>query len=275
MLSIVEKSTIISYCKNNEGKNNKNKVEFKMIPYERQKAIITLLADKDLVKIDELHKDLPNISMSTLRRDLKALESSGDIEYLVGGAIKATVTSGELPMSKKSSLHEAEKKIIATRAADEVCDNESVYIDSGSNNALLLNQLLDRNITIYTTNTIIFNINWKFKASVILLGGRYDPEISSLSGTLTENNLSDLYFDRAFLGVNGVDDEKGITTPSIAEATKKRLIKSNAKRTYLLCDSSKFHRVSSVRAFDLKDVILISDKNDTKLSKHVPILLPE
>mgnify|MGYP003365346943 CR=1 FL=1 len=275
MLSIVEKSTIISYCKNNEGKNNKNKVEFKMIPYERQKAIITLLADKDLVKIDELHKDLPNISMSTLRRDLKALESSGDIEYLVGGAIKATVTSGELPMSKKSSLHEAEKKIIATRAADEVCDNESVYIDSGSNNALLLNQLLDRNITIYTTNTIIFNINWKFKASVILLGGRYDPEISSLSGTLTENNLSDLYFDRAFLGVNGVDDEKGITTPNIAEATKKRLIKSNAKRTYLLCDSSKFHRVSSVRAFDLKDVILISDKNDTKLSKHVPILLPE
>ncbi|HBO46797.1 MULTISPECIES: DeoR/GlpR family DNA-binding transcription regulator [Pediococcus] len=246
-----------------------------MIPYERQKAIITLLADKDLVKIDELHKDLPNISMSTLRRDLKALESSGDIEYLVGGAIKATVTSGELPMSKKSSLHEAEKKIIATRAADEVCDNESVYIDSGSNNALLLNQLLDRNITIYTTNTIIFNINWKFKASVILLGGRYDPEISSLSGTLTENNLSDLYFDRAFLGVNGVDDEKGITTPNIAEATKKRLIKSNAKRTYLLCDSSKFHRVSSVRAFDLKDVILISDKNDTKLSKHVPILLPE
>lgn len=140
---------------------------------------------------------------------------------------------------------------------------------------MLLNQLLDRDITIYTTNTTVFNITRKIKATIILLGGRYNPSISSLSGTLTENNLIGLYFDRAFLGVNGVDDVKGVTTPNIDEATKKRLIRKNAKQTYLLCDSSKFHRVSSVRAFDLKNVILISDKKDAKISKYVPILLSE
>jgi len=246
-----------------------------MIPYERQKKIIRLIAGKDLVKIDELQVQLPNISISTLRRDLKALETNGNIEYLVGGAIKATATTSELPMSEKATLHEEQKKQIAVRAANEVCDNESVYIDSGSNSSLLLNQLLDRDITIYTTNTTVFNITRKIKATIILLGGRYNPSISSLSGTLTENNLIGLYFDRAFLGVNGVDDVKGVTTPNIDEATKKRLIRKNAKQTYLLCDSSKFHRVSSVRAFDLKDVILISDKKDAKISKYVPILLSE
>ncbi|MCV3327758.1 DeoR/GlpR family DNA-binding transcription regulator [Pediococcus ethanolidurans] len=246
-----------------------------MIPYERQRKIIHLITNKDLVKIDELHADLPNISMSTLRRDLKALEASGQIEYLIGGAIKSTDTTGEIPMAEKTKLHEKTKKLIANRAVNEIKDHESIYIDSGSNNSLLLNQLLDRNITIYTTNTTVFNITREIKASVILLGGLYNPAISSLSGTLTENNLRDLYFDRAFLGVNGVDDKKGVTTPNIAEATKKRLIKVNAKQTYLLCDSSKFHHISSVRAFDLKDVILISDKTDAKISKYVPILLPD
>lgn len=246
-----------------------------MIPYERQKKIVRLLADKDLVKIDELQTQLPNISISTLRRDLKTLETNGKIEYLVGGAIKAVMTTSELSMSQKTMLHDEQKQLIAVRAAKEVCDNESIYIDSGSTSSLLLNQLLDRDITIYTTNTTIFNISGEIKATVILLGGHYNPKISSLSGTLTENNLSDLYFDRAFLGVNGVDDEKGVTTPNISEATKKRLIRTNAKQTYLLCDSSKFHRISSVRAFDLENVILVSDKGDAVISKLVPILLPE
>lgn len=81
-----------------------------MIPYERQKKIIRLIAGKDLVKIDELQVQLPNISISTLRRDLKALETNGNIEYLVGGAIKATATTSELPMSEKATLHEEQKK---------------------------------------------------------------------------------------------------------------------------------------------------------------------
>ncbi|MFX3616462.1 MAG: glucose PTS transporter subunit IIA [Sporolactobacillus sp.] len=245
-----------------------------MIPYERQKEIVRLLINKDIIKIDELQTHLPNISMSTLRRDLKALESDGKIEYLVGGAVKAVTPTGELPMSKKTMLHSKKKEQIADRAAEEVREGESIYIDSGSNSALLLTRLLDKPITIYTTNTMIFNITRHVEAIVVLLGGRYNGAISSLSGTLTENNLRDLYFDKAFLGVNGVDGEKGVTTPNIAEATKKRLIKSNAKKTYLLCDSSKFHRNSTVRAFDLEDVILISDKDDATLSKHVPILVP-
>lgn len=246
-----------------------------MIPYERQKKIIRILADKDLVKIDELQTQLPNISISTLRRDLKSLEANGKIEYLVGGAIKASMTTSELPMSQKTMLHDEQKKLIAVRAANEVTDYESIYIDSGSTSALLINCLLDRDITIYTTNTAVLNIAGDINATIIVLGGRYNSRISSLSGTLTENNLSGLYFDRAFLGVNGIDDERGVTTPDIAEATKKRLIKSNAKQTYLLCDSSKFHKISAVRAFDLNDVVLISDKNDTAISKLVTILLPD
>ncbi|MFC6181806.1 DeoR/GlpR family DNA-binding transcription regulator [Lactiplantibacillus daowaiensis] len=246
-----------------------------MIPYERQERILQFLTDKDLVKIDEIHAQLPEFSLSTLRRDLKSLESNGKIEYLIGGGVKAIASIGEIPMTKKTALHSTEKQVIAERAAGLVQDGESVYIDSGSNGTLLLKRLLDRPVTIYTTNTTIFSVNTPIQAKVMMLGGQYIPSISSLSGTLTENTLRDLYFDRAFLGVNGVDDQNGVTTPNIAEATKKRLIKKNSKQTYLLCDSSKFHRTATVRAFDLDGVTLISDKSDHDLGQLVPILIPE
>jgi DeoR family fructose operon transcriptional repressor len=246
-----------------------------MIPYERQEKIIRLLANKDLVKIDQLRDSFPGVSLSTLRRDLKTLEKDGRIEYLNGGGIKSAPGTDELPMAEKASLHAEEKQIIAARAANEVLDGESIYIDSGSNSALLLERLLSRHITIYTTNTAVFSVTKELVATVFILGGRYTPEISSISGTLTENNLRDLYFDRAFLGVNGIDDVNGVTTPNISEATKKRLIRANSKKTYLLCDHSKFHRTSTVRAFDLEDVVVISDATDPLISKQVPILLPE
>ena len=47
---------------------------------------------------------------------------------------------------------------------------------------------------------------------------------------------------------------------------------SVSDQIYLVCDSSKFHKLSNVKAFDLDDVIVISDKNDTKLNKKVSII---
>lgn len=246
-----------------------------MIPYERQEKIIRLLTNKDLVKIDQLQESFPGVSISTLRRDLKTLEKDRRIEYLNGGGIKSAPGTGELPMAKKALLHADEKQAIAVRAASEALDGESIYIDSGSNSALLLERLLHRHLTIYTTNTAVFTVTKEIVATVVILGGRYTPEISSISGTLTENNLRDLYFDRAFLGVNGIDDVNGVTTPTISEATKKRLIRASAKKTYLLCDHSKFHRTSTVRSFDLEGVIVVSDQTDPLIGKQVPILLPE
>ena len=56
-----------------------------MIPYERHKLILENLANVELLKIDELQELLPNVSISTLRRDLKEMEREGRIELLSGG----------------------------------------------------------------------------------------------------------------------------------------------------------------------------------------------
>ncbi|MDU2585198.1 MAG: DeoR family transcriptional regulator, partial [Anaerococcus prevotii] len=80
-----------------------------MIPYERQKKIIELLEDQELLKFEELKEQFDNISESTLRRDLKALEGKNRIEYLSGGAIKRRTAVGEIPIETRTAFNNKEK----------------------------------------------------------------------------------------------------------------------------------------------------------------------
>ena len=59
---------------------------------------------------------------------------------------------------------------------------------------------------------------------------------------MTESILRDLYFDKAFIGTNAIDEDRGVMTPSYVEAAKKRIVRENSNKAYVLCDSSKFHQ---------------------------------
>ncbi|MGT2785825.1 DeoR/GlpR family DNA-binding transcription regulator [Streptococcus merionis] len=247
-----------------------------MIPYERQQKILELLKDTDILKIEELQKHFPTISDSTLRRDLKELEKKRKIDYLSGGAIKAVSTTGEIPISQRNTLHSQEKDILAELAAQFVQAGDVIYLDSGSSCTSLFRRIMSKRITVYTTNTDIFSvITEENQAEIIVLGGQFNALISSISGPLTEENLKNIYFTKSFLGVNGIDEKYGVTTPTLVEANKKRLVKEHSDHVYLLSDSSKFHNLSNVKAFDLKDVTVISDRYDEKLGKVVSLICPE
>ena len=224
-----------------------------MIPYERQKKILSIIEENELVKIDELQKIFDGVSVSTLRRDLKELEKNRKIESFSGGAFKKISTIGEIPISTKNTLESEKKEKIARMASELIVDGDTIYLDSGSTCTMILKYIIGKKITIYTTNTDVFSINENVIADIFVLGGRYNPITSSLTGPFTEDTL-------------------GVTTPTIEEATKKRMVKRHSDQIYLVCDSSKFHKLSNVKAFDLDDVIVISDKNDTKLNEKVSII---
>ena len=243
-----------------------------MIPYERQEKIVEILNQKELLRIDELQKYIPEISISTLRRDLKELEKKNKVHLLAGGAVKLMSSTTELPVSAKTNLQKKEKDYIAQVAAKQINDGDTIYLDSGSTCSALLREIVTKKIHIITTNTDALTLSGDFSCDITLLGGAFNPIISSLSGPLTEENIKKYIFDKAFLGANGIDLKFGITTPDYIEASKKIAVLGQTRVPYLLCDSSKFHKVSTVKAFDLKDVTLISDKSDKKLAKEMKII---
>lgn len=246
-----------------------------MIPYERQEKILEALNSEDIIKIEKLLKILPAVSISTLRRDLKELEKAGRVELLAGGAVKICSTTSEMPISTKTTLHAEEKEIIADLAAALIHEGDVIYLDSGSTCTTLLNKIINRKITIITTNTSVFNIQHEMEAEIILLGGRYNPIISSLNGPLTDDNIKKFNIQKAFLGANGVHPEKGISTPNLVEANKKREILKNSSKAYLLCDSSKFRKVSAVKAFSLEKVTVISEIYDEKIGEVTNFIFSE
>lgn len=243
-----------------------------MIPYERQRKIMNILDKEELVKIEELQKIFSDISSSTLRRDLKELEKNRKIESLPGGAVKKRSTIGEIPISTKNTLQSDKKEKIAKIAAKLIEDGDTIYVDSGSTCTAILRYIIGKRITIYTTNTDIVSLKEDVRAEIFLLGGKYNPITSSLNGPFTDNLLRDLYFNKAFLGANGIDEKLGVTTPTIEETTKKRAVKSHSDQVYLVCDSTKFHKLSNVKAFDLNDVVIISDDDDIKIREKASII---
>lgn len=246
-----------------------------MIPYERQQLVLQHLSESDLLKIEDLQELLPDTSVSTLRRDLKELEKQGRVEMLAGGAVRLNAVSHELGVMVTGALHAAEKERMAQRALEEVSDGDTVYLDSGTSCTALLRHLIDRDVTIYTANGSACYITGDMRAQVIIIGGAYNPRTLSMTGPITEGILKDLYFDKAFLGVNAVSIDRGVTNPSHDEAIKKQLVKENSNRTYILCDSSKFHRVSNVRVFGLDGLSIISEIGDDQLGRYVEILTPD
>ena len=245
-----------------------------MLPIERQNQILKILENKNLSKLDELHKQIPNVSISTLRRDIKTLEDEGKIEYLFGGAVRLSNGSGEVEFTKKEHKYQKEKKQIAALAGQEIQDSNAIYVDSGTTCTLLLDKIKNKRITIYTTNTQVCHIVGNFKAKIVLIGGNYNGVTSSLTGALTNDLLSRLRFDKAFFGMNGVDINNGYTTPQFDEAIKKQLIAKRTSQSFILADSSKFGVSSNVQALELKDAILISNDNDSQIAKETKIICP-
>lgn len=242
------------------------------IPYERHELILNKLKEVDLLKIDELAAFMPDVSMSTLRRDLKELEKRGSIEYLTGGAVKLHSAAHEASVFEKGAQRSSEKDLIARCAAAEVEDGETVYVDSGTTATALLSLLVDKPVTIYTTNGYACWFTGELAAKVVVIGGDFNPVTCSLTGPMVESALRELYFDRAFIGVNAVDEDRGIMTPGYPEAIKKRIVMQDSQASYVLADSSKFHVFSNVKVCDLEGFTVISDKRDAKIGERVKMI---
>ncbi|WP_228474965.1 DeoR/GlpR family DNA-binding transcription regulator [Listeria welshimeri] len=255
--------------------NELNYLEVFMIPYKRQEKIMEFLGSEEVIKIEDLQKIIPNTSISTLRRDLKELERLGKVNMLTGGAVKISSSTSELPISTKSVLQTEEKEIIASLAAKEINEGDVIYLDSGSTCTALLNKILNKKISIFTTNTSIFNISTEIKAEITILGGRYSPFISSINGPLTDSNIKLFNFEKAFLGANGIDLARGVSTPNLVEANKKKEILQASQKAFLLCDSSKIYKSSAVKAFELNQVTLITDKYDADIAGLTSLIVPD
>lgn len=225
-----------------------------MFAEERKQRILAALHQQPAVRVTELGRAL-RVSEACIRRDLAQLEQTGLLKRTHGGAISASLAAMEPSLTDKEDQYQAEKSAIAGAAAAMVRPGATIFLDAGSTTRLIARALRhQRGITVVTNALNIATELASSDIELVVIGGQVRRSILSHVGPLAEQAIASVHVDRLFLAANGVDLQKGVTTPNLLEAQVKRAMVESATEVILVADHSKFGRVTFSRICGLDRV---------------------
>jgi DeoR family transcriptional regulator, aga operon transcriptional repressor len=214
-----------------------------MLNEERRRAILEIIESEGRALVTQLAPRL-EASQFTIRNYLNALHREGLIHRTHGGALPVRPGALSDPgFRSKDNLKRREKERIGRAAAKLIKRDQSIVLDSGTTTMAIARAL--HPVDHLTVITATINIAAQLSGSsvdVVLTGGVLRENSLSLVGPVAEETLRRFTADIAFLGVDGFDARFGLTSPNISEARIKQVMVDIARRTVLVCDSSKFGR---------------------------------
>ena len=232
-----------------------------MLSEQRYAMILELLEKRHSITVTEL-SELLNISESTARRDITALDKAGRLTKVFGGAVSGdnVFSSLEPTVAQKSEFYKAEKMQIAKYAASLIKPDDFVYLDAGTTTGYMLGFLEGVTAT-FVTNAVAHAQKLAAAGSrVLLIGGELKGSTEAIVGTNAVLALRDYHFSKGFFGTNGISKSAGLTTPDMNEALVKQTAMGQCLKTLVVCDHSKFNVVSSVTFAPLDHVTILTDK---------------
>ncbi|HJG79362.1 MAG TPA: DeoR/GlpR family DNA-binding transcription regulator [Brevibacterium senegalense] len=216
---------------------------------DRRDALMGLVRS-GTVRVEDLAERL-DVSPSTVRRDLAALESDGHVSRTYGGAITGAPYR-DRALGERLAANSTGKARIGRAALDLVHDGATVFVDAGSTTIAFVEALRDtavRDLTVVTRgveNAVL--LVGREGIDVHVAGGRLTPASHGTTGPLTLEALGRFSFDVAVLGCDAVSPVSGVGEPTLEEAYVKEFAASRSARTAVLADASKFH-VSGISAW--------------------------
>lgn len=240
-----------------------------MYATERQDLIERILFEEGRVAVVELAGRF-DVTTETVRRDLDALERSGALRRVHGGAVPLErASTAESSLADRAQRRSGAKHAIAQRALDALGEgfHGSIYFDAGTTTAAIADQLAARltmsrgSAEVVTHSlTLAHSLATADAVSLSVIGGRVRGVTAAAVGADTVRAIEALRPDVAFVGVNGLSAAFGASTPDPDEAAVKRAIVRAARRVIVVADESKFDRELLVTFASLTDIdLLVTD----------------
>lgn len=234
-----------------------------MLTEQRYEKILALLKQKKSITVSEITQ-LLNISESTARRDITALHQAGRLTKVFGGAVPCgrSYIVQEPTVAQKVELHKEEKIRIACHGASLVTDSDFVYLDAGTTTGYMLDYLSEKKAT-FVTNAVSHARQLASQGNkVFLIGGELKGSTEAVIGVQAMETLMKYHFTKGFFGTNGISMTDGFMTPDVGEAQIKRTAAEQCLERYVLADSSKFGKISSVTFAPFESAVI--------LTEHIP-----
>ncbi len=223
--------------------NSPKLVSLPLLPVQRRDRIVDFLRRHGAVTLQQLAQAM-DASVSTLRRDLDALEAEGLLDRTHGGALlrQQQYSTFEPDPAAAAELSPREKRAIGFAAAADLQPGQSVVFDSGTTVLEAARAALERRIPLVAvTNDLAIAqlLGTSPAVRVHVLGGVLRAGSNTLTGEDIHAAAGRIRADVLLMGAHAVTD--GVlseTDPEVAAVKRSLLQAATAKR--LLVDSSKF-----------------------------------
>lgn len=239
-----------------------------MLAGQRQERILAEVRLSGGARVGDL-VDLLGVSDMTVRRDIAILARKGLVARVHGGAtaVSGRRSADEPGFAVKSRLQTGEKHAVAMAAADLVRPGDSVALSAGTTTFAVAGALRAIPDLTVVTNSVpaaeLLHAAARDDLSVVLTGGVRTPS-DALVGPVAVTALRSLHVDWLFLGVHGLDERAGLTTPNLEEAETNRALIASARQVVVTADSTKWGVVglSSMARLDDVDVVVCDEGLD-------------
>ena len=237
----------------------------------RKNLILDTLNQKKKIRTREL-LELLDVSPITLRKDLKELELEGLIARQYGYiSISDSILDVNSYMTRLEKNKDKKEKI-ASRALETLKDAKSIAIGSGTSCYYLASKLPpNTQLSIVTTGIFVaMELLKKPRSEVYIVGGRiYKPDLF-VSGKISQDFLSDLYFDIAFFSSAGVVPGEGFFEEKYEYSYMRNNILERSEKIYFLIDSSKIGQRLFYNLYNFKhNVTVITDSGIKEAQKNM------
>jgi DeoR/GlpR family transcriptional regulator of sugar metabolism len=234
-----------------------------MLAAQRQKLIIDEIRRAGGVRVSEL-TGLLAVSEMTIRRDIDVLASAGLVDKVHGGATMRGGLSAEEPgFEAKSHRQLREKEAVAVAASKLVEPGQSIALSAGTTTWRLAHHLSQvPDLTVVTNSLQVADVlhrNGRTDLTVVLTGGVRTPS-DALVGPIAVTTIRSLHLDMLFMGVHGIAEEPGLTTPNLLEAETDRALVAASERLVVVTDHTKWGVRGLSRIAGLGDVdVMVTD----------------
>ena len=208
---------------------------------ERQRQILVRARANGRVEVGALAADLA-VAEETVRRDLRELVDRGVLQRVHGGAYPVESAGFESTIKHRSTSLVAEKRRIATAAAERLHGAETVYVDEGVTPQFVAEAIQPESpVTVVTSSLLAAGALADTQdVTVLLLGGRMRGRTLATVDHWALRMPDELVIDLAFLGANGISREHGLTTPDPAVAAVKSAVIERSRRRIFVGLHTKF-----------------------------------
>lgn len=230
-----------------------------MLTEERLQEIWRIVKEKGSVSTQEL-MDALDISESTARRDLTALDEQGRLQKVRGGAMMKSggFTAREDTVLQKKDKNLKEKRQIARYAASLIEEDDFVYLDAGTTTELVIDYLTEKRVTFVTNAVSHARKLSQAGYTTYILGGEFKATTEAIVGAEAVESLQKYNFTKGFWGTNGIHQKNGFCTPDVKEAEVKKTAMKHCAERFVLSDPSKFSQISCVKFAEFVNACIIT-----------------